>query len=158
MDPARHRVHRHASGGGTVSAMQQDTSIDDGRLRITSGTPWEATVGYSRALRTGPFVYVTGTMAADESGAIVHPDDAGKQAAYVFEKIRRALEAAGSGMADVVRTRMYVTDINDQAAIGAAHAAVFAHIRPCATMVQVGPLAAPEAKVEIEVDAVVGES
>lgn len=135
--------------------MKQDTSIDDGRIRITSGTPWEARVGYSRAVRTGPFVFVTGTMAADETGAIVHPDDAGRQAAHVFEKIRRALEAAGSRMEDVVRTRMYVTDIGDQVAVGAAHAAAFGRIRPCATMVQVGPLAAPDAKVEIEVDAVI---
>lgn len=137
--------------------MQQDTSIDDGRLRITSGTPWEARVGYSRALRVGPFLFVTGTMAADESGTIVHPDDAGAQASYVFEKIRRALEAAGGRMEDVVRTRMYVTDIRDQEAVGAAHAAALGHVRPCATMVQVGPLAAADARVEIEVDAIVGD-
>ncbi|MFK7959266.1 MAG: RidA family protein [Phycisphaerales bacterium] len=146
---------REASETATVLAMQQDHSIADGRLRITSGTPWEGRVGYSRAMRVGDLVFVTGTLAANDDGSIAHPDDAGPQTAFIFEKIRHALEACGATVADVVRTRMFITHLEDQAAVGAAHAAVFGSVRPCATMVQCGGLVSPEARVEIEVDAVV---
>lgn len=128
------------------------------RQHVSTGTPWEAAVGYSRALRVGPFVFVTGTMAADASGAIVGVGDAAAQTRYAFEKMAAALEQCGASMPDVVRTRMYLTDISDQAAVGAVHREFFGDIRPCATMVEVSALATPDALIEIEIDAIVPEA
>lgn len=127
------------------------------RLNISSGAPWEAKVGYSRAVRVGNLVFVAGTLASDEKGAIHGATDPHAQTVYVLRKIERALVQAGASLADVVRTRMFVTDITHQEAIGRAHKDVMGDVMPVATMVQVGPLAHPEALVEIEVDAVVSD-
>lgn len=128
------------------------------RVNISSGTPWEARVGYSRAVRVGAMVFVSGTIAADENGVIVGTGSAYVQSMFILRKIRAALEQAGASIEDVVRTRMFVTDIALQGEVGRAHAEYFAKIRPASTMVQVGPLAHPEALVEIEAEAVVGEA
>lgn len=125
------------------------------RQKSASGSPWEARVGYSRAVRHGPLVWVSGTTATDAEGAVLWEGDAFGQARCVFEKIARALEDVGATLADVVRTRMYVTDIEDWKAVGRAHKEAFGDGAPCATLVQVAGLIAPGLLVEIEVDAVV---
>jgi enamine deaminase RidA (YjgF/YER057c/UK114 family) len=125
------------------------------RMHISTGTPWEKKVGYSRAVRVGEMVFVSGTVVADEGGAIVAPGNAGEQARHILRKIEKALREAGATMGDVVRTRMYVTDMAHMDAVGAAHGEVFGEIRPASTMVAVAGLV-PGALVEIEVEAVVG--
>lgn len=126
------------------------------RLNISSGTPWEASVGYSRAVRVGDRVFVSGTTASREDGTTVAIGDAGGQAKYILEKIAAALKEAGATMSDVVRTRMFVTDIARWEEIGRAHGEAFGDIRPAATMVEVARLINPDHLVEIEVDAVIG--
>lgn len=126
------------------------------RRNISSGSPWEPKVGYSRAVRVGDMVFVSGTLAADEHGVIAAPGDAFEQTRYALKKIERALREAGASMNDVVRTRMFVRRIEDFDAVGRAHAEFFAAVRPAATMVEVGRFAAADALVEIEVDAVIG--
>ncbi len=125
------------------------------RKNISSGTRWEAAVGYSRAVRIGPHVWVAGTTAVDAEGRIVGEGDAYEQAAFILEKIGRALEAAGASLRDVVRTRMYLVSLEDEAAVGRAHAEVFREIRPAATMIQIAGLVDPRLRVEIEVEAYV---
>lgn len=125
------------------------------RKLISSGGPWEAVVGYSRAVRVGNHVYVAGTTAAEADGAVYGGPDAYLQARRCFEIIERALAEAGASMAHVVRTRMFVTDIARWEEFGRAHREYFADIRPAATMVQVSALLTPEMLVEIEVEAVV---
>ena len=125
------------------------------RTLFASGSAWEPVVGYSRAVRVGPFVAVAGTTATDETGAVVAPGDAGLQTEVVLNKIRDALGRAGAGLEDVVRTRIYVTDIADWEAVGRAHGAVFGAIRPASTLVQVSALIDPALVVEIEAEAIV---
>ena len=126
------------------------------RVNISSGAPWEARVGYSRAVRVGAHIHVAGTTAVGEHGHVVSVNDAYAQTRRVFEIIRLALEQAGGQITDVVRTRMFVTNLTrDFEAIGRAHGEVFYDIRPAATMVEVTRLVHPELLVEIEVDAYV---
>jgi len=124
------------------------------RTNYSTGTPWEAAVGYSRAVRVGPFVYLSGTTASDEHGAI-HGDDPYAQAHYIFRKIERSLHEVGATMADVVRVRMFVTDISQWQEVGRAHGEFFGAVRPVSTMVEISRLVDPRHLVEIEVDAVI---
>ena len=125
------------------------------RQLISSGGPWESGIGYSRAVRAGNQVFVSGTTAANPDGSIAGGADPYLQAMRCFEIIARALAEAGASMADVVRTRMFVTDIAHWEAFGRAHGEYFRDVRPAATMVQVVALIDPAMLVEIEVDAVI---
>ena len=126
------------------------------RTNFSSGSPWEPIVGYSRAVRVGNHIAVSGTTATDASGAIVGIDDPYAQAKQVIANIEAALVRAGSGLRDVVRTRIFVTDISQWEAVARAHGEAFRDIRPACTMVEVAKLIAPEILVEIEADAIVG--
>jgi enamine deaminase RidA (YjgF/YER057c/UK114 family) len=125
------------------------------RLNISSAAKWEALAGYSRAVRIGDIIEVAGTTAVDENGELVGRDDAYEQTRYILAKIEKALAAAGGAMQDVIRTRMYVTNIGHWQAVARAHADYFRDIKPAATMVEVRSLIEPDMLVEIEVTAVV---
>jgi enamine deaminase RidA (YjgF/YER057c/UK114 family) len=127
------------------------------RKNIASGAPWESIVGYSRAVRIGNHVWISGTTATDERGEVVGAGDAAAQTRYVLQKVDKALQEAGLSLGDVVRTRMFVTDISQWEAIGRVHGEVFGSIRPAATMVEVSKLIDPAHIVEIEVDAFVDQ-
>lgn len=127
--------------------------INSVRQKVSSGTKWEEIVGYSRAVRVDTRIYVTGTTATDENGNLVGLDDGYAQTVQVITNIERALKQAGGTLENVVRTRMFVTDISRWQEYGRAHQEFFGVIRPCATMVEVRALIDPRMLIEIEADA-----
>ena len=124
------------------------------RVNYASGAQWEEIIGYSRAVKIGNLVEVTGTVAVDENGQVVGKDNVYEQARYILQKIEKVLGRADAAMKDVVRTRMYITDIARWEELGRAHCEFFKDIKPCTTMVEVGRLINPEYLVEIEATAI----
>ena len=124
------------------------------RVKYSSGSKWEPIVGYSRAIRVGKIVHVSGTTGTDSEGKVVGAGEPGKQAVQALDNIRKALESVGSKLEDVVRTRIYVTDISRWEEVGKAHGAVFKDIRPTTSMLEVKKLINPEILVEIEAEAI----
>jgi enamine deaminase RidA (YjgF/YER057c/UK114 family) len=122
--------------------------------KISSGGKWEDIVGYSRAIRAGSRIMVTGTTAVDKSGVVIGVDDAYQQTIYIFQKIKKYLEEAGASIENVVWNRMYVTDITKWEDIARAHLEIFGKIKPCCTMVEIKGLIHPDMLIEIETEAI----
>ena len=127
------------------------------RINISSGAKWENIVGYSRAVRIGNTIEVTGTVAVDDSGNVVGKDDPYLQAKFILQKIEKILVQAGASMNDVVRTRMFVTDISHWEEYGKAHNEFFHDIKPCTSMIEISRLISPEYLIEIEATAIINE-
>jgi enamine deaminase RidA (YjgF/YER057c/UK114 family) len=127
------------------------------RTNISTGTVWEQRVGYSRVVRKGPFVFAAGTLAVDEHGEVVAPHSAYRQTLAALEKIEAAMKRVGADRRSVVRTRMYILHLRDQEEVGRAHKEFFGDVMPASTMLEIKGLAAPNALVEIELDAVISE-
>jgi reactive intermediate/imine deaminase len=128
-----------------------------GRQNVSSGAPWEPIVGYSRAVKVGPYIHVAGTTALDAAGNLVGGDDIHAQTIQILKNVEAALEKAGARMTDVVRTRVFTTDISRWQEIGRAHGEFFRDIRPASTMVEIARLISPDMLVEIEADAILVE-
>lgn len=127
------------------------------RINITSGAPWEDTVGYCRAVKVGNTIEIAGTTAVDENGTVVHPNDMYAQTVFILQKIEAALKQCGASLNDVVRTRMYVTHIGQWEKAGKAHGEFFSNIKPASTMVEVSALIQHDLMIEIEATAICSE-
>ena len=127
------------------------------RLNISSGAKWEDIVGYSRAVRVGNIIEVAGTTAVDEEGNIIGLNDPHEQTKYIIQKIEKALKSAGASLKDVIRTRMFVTDISKWEEIGRAHGEFFREIQPAASMIEVKGLIGAELQIEMEMTAIISE-
>ncbi|MBW7889023.1 MAG: RidA family protein [Bacteroidetes bacterium] len=125
------------------------------RHNFSTGTPWEELIGYSRAVRVGNIIEITGTVASDEQGNIVGKDNPYEQTKYILQKIERVLRQAGGSLEQIVRTRMFVTDISRWKEYGKAHHEVFHSIKPCTSMIEISKLIAPGYMIEIEATAIV---
>ena len=128
--------------------------MENKRITISSGAPWEDTVGYSRAVRIGNTIEVAGTTSVDENGAVVHPHDMYAQTVFILQKIEAALKQCGATLQDVVRTRMFVTNIGQWEKAGKAHGEFFSQIKPASTMVEVKGLIQHDLVIEIEATAI----
>ena len=127
------------------------------RTNYSSGAKWEDVVGYSRAVKIGNTIEITGTVAADDSSSLVGGNDAYEQTKFIIQKIEKVLQKAGASLKDVVRTRMFVTDISRWEEYGKAHGEFFNDIKPCTSMIEVKGLIAPEYLIEIEATAIISE-
>ncbi len=127
------------------------------RVNYSSGSKWEHVIGYSRAVKVGNLIEVTGTVASGDDGKVVGKDDAYAQTKYIYQKIQDVLKRAGATMKDVIRVRMFVTDISRWQEYGKAHSEFFREIRPCNTMVEVSALIEPDYLIEIEATAIISE-
>ena len=128
------------------------------RINYSSGSKWEDIVGYSRAVKIGNVIEVTGTVASGDDGKVVGKDDAYAQTKFIYQKIEKVLQQAGAAMKDVVRVRMFVTDISQWQEYGKAHSEFFKTIKPCNTMVEVSALIEPDYMIEIEATAILEET
>ncbi len=123
--------------------------------RVSTGSIWEKKFGYSRAVRIGNQIFISGTIAVDEKGEVIAPGDSYKQTRFIFKKIANTLEKMGASIKHVVRTRFFVTDINDVDEVGKAHNEFFRETRPASTLVEVSKLVQPDCTVEVEVDVII---